>query len=285
MAKVLQKYLRFVKFEHTIFALPFALIGFFLAYEKFAVDWKIFVFVILCMVFARSAAMGFNRYLDWQIDKKNPRTANREIPKGVISPKNALIFVLVNSLLFICCTAFINKLVFYLSFVALAVVLGYSYTKRFTALSHLVLGLGLSLAPIGAYLAVSARFDIIPVLFSLVVLTWVSGFDIIYALQDYEFDKAEGLKSIPVMTGKKNALLISAFLHFLTAVFLVIIGIYGDFGLIYWFGAGIFIILLFYQHTIVKPDDLSRVNFAFFNLNGYASVILAVFVIWDILTK
>ena len=283
MLRNIMKYLRFIKFSHTIFALPFALIGFFLAVEQYGFRWDIFVYIILCMVFARSAAMGFNRFLDKDIDAKNPRTADREIPKGEIDARSAIIFVIINSLLFICCTYLINELVFYLSFVALAVVLGYSYTKRFTPLSHLILGLGLSLAPIGAYLSVSGRFSLLPILFSVIVLFWVSGFDIIYSLMDYDFDKENNLKSIPVLLGKKGALIFSFLLHFFAAVIVIYIGVFFHFSVVYWIGGLLFIVLLFYQHSIVRADDLSRVNFAFFNLNGYASVLYAIFTIWEVL--
>ena len=165
------------------------------------------------MVFARSAAMAFNRYIDRVIDQKNPRTAIREIPSGIIQPKSALLFVFANCVLFITTTFFINKLCFYLSPIALLVILGYSYTKRFTALCHVVLGFGLALAPIGAYLTLSGKFDLLPLLFSFVVLLWVSGFDIIYALQDTDFDKDNALYSIPSFFGKQRALQISTFLH------------------------------------------------------------------------
>ena len=181
----MKNYLSLVKFSHTIFALPFALIGFFIAIGLHGHDfkWTTFVYVILCMVFARSAAMAFNRYVDRKIDKANERTANvREIPNGTIKPTSALVFVIINCVLFIATTYFINPLCFYLSPIALLVVLGYSYTKRFTALCHLVLGIGLGLAPIGAYLAVTGVFDWLPLYFSFAVLFWVSGFDIIYAL-------------------------------------------------------------------------------------------------------
>ena len=237
MGKV-KSYLSLIKFSHTIFAMPFALIGFCIGAqqelhiwmaslyrdyiasswrvyypdeEKEKPLWLIFILIILCMIFARSAAMAFNRYLDRSFDAKNPRTAIREIPAGVLRANNVLLFTIANCLLFIACCYFINKLCFYLSPVALFVVLGYSYTKRFTPLCHLILGLGLSLAPIGAYLAVTGRFDLLPILFSLTVLFWVSGFDIIYALQDEEFDKANKLYSIPAygefitpMRRKKN---------------------------------------------------------------------------------
>ncbi|MEM9821016.1 MAG: UbiA-like polyprenyltransferase, partial [Bacteroidota bacterium] len=177
----MKHYLSLIKFSHTIFALPFALLGFFLAAHRSgdpSFPWHLLLLVILCMVFARSAAMAFNRYLDRDIDLKNPRTANREIPAGVISPNAALAFVVINSLLFIACTWWINPICFYLSPLALLIILGYSYTKRFTFLCHFVLGLGLALAPVGAYLAVLGKFDLIPVLYGLVVLFWVSGFDI-----------------------------------------------------------------------------------------------------------
>jgi len=282
MSIKIQDYFRFIKFSHTVFALPFALIGFSLAYFQQKPDLIILLYVILCMVFARSAAMGFNRYLDRAIDEKNPRTKKREIPTGKISPKAALIFVIIMSALFVAATFFINRLVFWLSFVALAVVLGYSYTKRFTSMSHFILGLGLSLAPIGAYLTVIPRFDLIPILYSFLVLTWVSGFDVIYSLQDYEFDKKEGLNSIPVIMGKKGALKLSVFLHLLSFATIVVIGSISSVGWLYWVGSAIFSALLLYQHLIVKPDDLSKVNLAFGTTNGIASVVFSIFVIADI---
>eukprot|EP01035_Chromulina_nebulosa_P006165 gene6165-8343_t len=199
----------------------------------------IFLLVIVCMITARSAAMAFNRYLDRAFDAKNPRTAIREIPAGIISANKALIFTIVNCLLFITATFFINQICFFLSPVALFVILFYSYTKRFTALCHLVLGLGLSLAPIGAYLAVTGRFDLLPVLFSFAVLCWVSGFDIIYALQDIDFDVSQKLHSIPAALGKKNALRVSELLHVLSAACVISAGVYGHFGWLYWMGSNI----------------------------------------------
>ncbi|MBN1251036.1 MAG: UbiA family prenyltransferase [Bacteroidales bacterium] len=275
------KYFTLVKFSHTIFALPFALIGFFLAvkFANYSLSWQVFLLVVLCMVFARNAAMGFNRLIDKDIDVLNPRTSTREIPAGKISSKSALAFVIINSVLFIIATYFINILVFYLSPVALLVVLGYSYTKRFTVLCHFVLGLGLALAPIGAYLSVTGKFDLLPLLFSSIVFFWTSGFDIIYALQDDEFDKDNLLNSIPVLAGKKYALIISFILHLFSAILIIVAGIYGNFELWYWLGAVIFIMLLAYQHTIVKVDDLTKVNLAFFTTNGIASVIFAFFTI------
>lgn len=244
-----------------------------------------FLLVILCMVFARSAAMAFNRWLDKHFDALNPRTAIREIPAGIISANRALWFVIFNCVAFVAIAWLINPLCFYLSFVALAVVLGYSYTKRFTPLCHLVLGLGLSLAPIGAYLAVTGGFALLPVLFSLTVIFWVSGFDIIYALQDVEFDKQHRLYSIPAALGKEKALQVSTVLHIISAACVIAAGIYGGFGYWYWLGILVFTGMLFYQHSIVKPNDLSRVNLAFMTANGIASVVFAVFVITDLLVS
>ena len=280
----LNNYLTLIKFSHTVFALPFALIGFFLANSQFGFDWGNLVLVLMCMVFARSAAMAFNRYIDRDIDLKNPRTAQvREIPKGVISPKAALLFVISTSLGFILTTYFINTLCFYLSPIALIVVLGYSYTKRFTSLCHLVLGLGLALAPLGAYLAVSGEFALSPILFSVAVLFWVSGFDIIYALQDDTFDKENKLNSIPVFLGRKKALNLSKFFHIITFFSLAYAGVLLEIHLLYWIGFALFSALLIYQHTIISEKDLSRVNLAFFTTNGIGSVVFGVFVILDFL--
>jgi 4-hydroxybenzoate polyprenyltransferase len=277
----MKKYFSLVKFSHTIFAMPFALIGFFLAVhaKEGGRIWPVFIYVILCMVFARSAAMGFNRWLDEKYDRLNPRTAAREIPAGKISKGNALIFVVVNAVLFMLCTFFINPLCLYLSPVALLIILGYSYTKRFTALCHIVLGLGLSLAPIGAYIAVTGRFAWLPVLFSVIVLCWVSGFDIIYALQDDDFDQEHRLHSVPVWLGRKQGLVFSSVLHALAVVLVVIAGVYGAFNWLYWLGAALFTGMLIYQHLLVKPDDLHKVNIAFMTANGIASCIFSVFVI------
>jgi len=275
-------FLSLIKFSHTLFALPFALIGYFLAIEfsVYTFDWILLVKVILCMVFARSAAMAFNRYIDRDIDKANERTAEvREIPKGVISPRNALIFVIINAALFVTTTYFINSICFFLSPIALAITLGYSYTKRFTALCHLILGVGLSFAPIGAYLAVTGTFAWLPLYFSFAVLFWVAGFDLIYSLQDEEFDKSMGLNSIPSVIGKKASLSLSVFFHLITASFILYASYAAEANTFFWLGSIVFIALLFYQHLLVKPNDLSKVNLAFFTTNGIASVIFSIFVI------
>ena len=313
----IKNYLSLVKFSHTIFAMPFALIGFFLGAKawlykiaspslnetsinsephfahpawipitfEFDLPWTLLALVIICMITARSAAMAFNRYLDSHFDAKNPRTAIREIPAGIISKESALRFVIINCFIFILATFFINRICFFLSPVALFVILFYSYTKRFTALCHLVLGVGLSLAPIGAYLAVTGQFALLPILFSFTVLFWVSGFDIIYALQDEEFDKSQQLHSIPAALGKTKALRVSELLHLFAAVCVIAAGVNGHFGWWYWAGIAVFIGMLIYQHSIVKPTDLSKVNIAFMTANGIASVVFAVFVLLDIFLK
>lgn len=279
--KRLINYSRLVKFEHTIFALPFALTGFFFAMQQDSsyLSVKLLIPVLLCMVFARNAAMGFNRFLDREFDKLNPRTALREIPAGVLEPKSVLLFVILNAILFIITTWFINTLCFYLSPVALFVILFYSYTKRFTPLCHFVLSLGLAIAPMGAYLAVAGKFDWLPLMLSLVVFFWVSGFDIIYALQDEDFDKDLNLKSIPSLLGKKRALDLAKIIHFSSAIFVVVVAVLTPANWLHIAGAIIFTGLLAYQHTLVKPNDLSKVNFAFFTTNGIASVVYGLFVI------
>lgn len=279
----MKKYFSLVLFAHTVFAMPFAFIGFFLAITTtdHQFNWIKLLLMVLCMVFARNAAMAFNRYLDRNIDAQNPRTIIRDIPSGRISSIEALIFTIINSLLLILTTLLINRLCFYLSPVALAVVLGYSYTKRFTPLCHLILGLGLALAPIGAYLVVTGEFAMLPVYFSFAVLCWVSGFDIIYALQDEEFDRENKLNSIPAWLGRKKALQISAILHVMAVVFVALPYFFSGLSWFYLAGVLFFIILLIYQHQLVRPDDLSKVDRVFFTTNGIASVVFAVFFLLD----
>ena len=285
----IKNYLSLVKFSHTIFAMPFALIGFVLGLrynwiEHISIDqvWIKFILVIICMVTARSTAMAFNRYLDRHFDKLNPRTAIREIPAGIIKAEKALIFIGINMAIFITATYFINSICFYLSPVALFVILFYSYTKRFTYLCHLVLGIGLSLAPIGAYLAVTGSFAILPLLFSFAVIFWVSGFDIIYALQDIDFDQSQSLYSIPSYWGLERALNIARVLHVFSAIFVILAFYIGGFHLLYLVGLAVFIGMLLYQHSIVKPNDLSKVNIAFMTANGIASVVFGIIVIASI---
>ena len=287
-----KNYLSLVKFSHTIFAMPFALIGFVLGLRYHFIHQTTvdqvglkFILVLVCMVTARSTAMAFNRYLDRHFDKLNPRTAIREIPAGIIKAEKALIFIGINMAIFITATFFINSICFYLSPVALFVILFYSYTKRFTYLCHLVLGIGLSLAPIGAYLAVTGSFDVLPLLFSFAVIFWVSGFDIIYALQDIDFDQSQSLYSIPSQWGLKQSLSISRALHVLSASLVIAAYFVGDFHYLYLLGLLIFIGMLIYQQSIVKPYDLSKVNLAFMTANGIASIVFSVFVIGAMLIQ
>ncbi len=279
----LKQYLSMIKFSHSIFALPFACIGFCLGVRyiqstQSAIAWQLAPLVVLCMVSARSAAMAFNRYLDRDIDALNPRTAVREIPQGIIAPKQALSFTIINCVIFSTATFFINPLCFYLSPVALAVVLGYSYTKRYTPLCHLILGIGLGLAPIGAYVAVTGSFAMLPIWYSMVVIFWVSGFDVLYALQDEAFDRANHLQSIPVLMGTTRALLLSRVLHVIAVTIIIFVGILYSYHAYYWAGAACFIILIIRQHSLVTATNLSRINLAFFTLNGIASMVFATLV-------
>jgi 4-hydroxybenzoate polyprenyltransferase len=286
----IRRYFQLVTFSHTVFALPFAIIGFVLGLSAVYRTGKgipenaiqLLLLVLVCMVTARSAAMAFNRYLDRHFDARNPRTALREIPAGLIAASSALRFVVLNGVVFVLAAFLINSLCGWLSPVALFVILFYSYTKRFTPLCHLVLGIGLSLAPIGAYLAVTGVFDWVPLLFSFAVVGWVSGFDIIYSLQDEAFDRQHHLHSIPVWLGKKRALFVSIVLHVICSLCLLQAGRMGAFGFLYWIAYALFVSMLVYQHSLVKPDDLTRVNRAFMTANGIASVFFGILVVIDL---
>ena len=283
-------YLRLVKFSHTIFAMPFAMIGFTYALKcgnhNLSEPWQwvvLLVQVVLCMVFARNTAMGFNRWADWRIDAENPRTANREIPAGVISPKKALWFVVVNAVLFITTASTINILTAVLSPVALAVVMFYSYCKRFTSLAHLVLGLSLGIAPAGAFIAVTGTLTWQVCLLSLLVLTWCGGFDIIYALQDAKFDRERGLHSIPSKFSVATSLYISIALHCVSVVALVAFALLLPQSWVLWCGVALFTAILVAEHILVTPKKQRSIGIAFGTLNGLASLTLAVFVIANIL--
>ncbi len=285
MLSSVSKYLRLVKFSHTIFAMPFALISF--AYALWSTEsefsWWLLLQVVLCMVFARNVAMGFNRWADRKIDAENPRTASREIPSGQISPRQALIFVIVNAVLFIATASTINLLTALLSPVALAVIMFYSYCKRFTSLAHLVLGLSLSIAPAGAYIAVTGTLTFAPCLLSLVVLTWTGGFDIIYALQDAEFDRKRGLHSIPSRFSVATSLYISIALHCVSVAALVLFGNHLPQSWLLWCGIGLFTAILVAEHILVTPTRQRSIGIAFGTLNGLASLTLATFAILNIL--
>ncbi|MGC9331779.1 MAG: UbiA-like polyprenyltransferase [Bacteroidales bacterium] len=285
LVSTIKYYASLVKFSHSIFAMPFALTGYFLAilHYNYEFEWKDIVLVIICMVLARNTAMGFNRYADAHIDKLNPRTASREIPSGKINPNHALAFIIINMIMFVGITWFINQLVFFLSPVALLIITGYSYTKRFTGLSHYILGLSLAIAPTAAFLVASAHFELLPVLLSGMVLFWTAGFDILYALQDESFDKINKLLSIPVLLGRKKSLIVSAITHLLSLGFLLIFGIVYQGNCVFWLGAALFTALLIYQHCIVTPRDISHINLAFGTLNGIASIVFALFTILSML--
>jgi len=276
MLNKIRAYFSLIKFSHTIFAMPFALIGAVLGYKYGSYDqvpWELFGWVILCMFFARSAAMSFNRYADASIDSLNPRTQNREIPKGIYNPKQVLMFTILNAVFFIATTYFINSLVFYLSPVALAVILGYSYAKRFTYLSHIWLGVALALAPLGAFMVFSAAFSWIPIPFSLIVIFWVSGFDVIYATQDAEFDKTHGLNSIPSRWGVKKALNIALSLHLLAITVVLFTGFLFEWHFVYWIGTAVFSLMLLWEQAIVRKNHNQKtVNMAFATINSYAGL-------------
>ena len=285
MIEKIAKYFRLVKFSHTIFAMPFALMAFAYALWSTEVEfsWWLLLQVVLCMVFARNVAMGFNRWADRKFDAENPRTANREIPSGQISPRKALAFVTINALLFIVTACTINTLTAILSPVALAVVMFYSYCKRFTSLAHLVLGLSLGIAPAGAYIAVTGTLTFAPCLLSLLVLTWCGGFDIIYALQDAEFDRARGLHSIPSRFSTATSLYISIALHCVSIVALFAFANYLPQSWLLWCGIVLFSTILVTEHILVTPKKQRSIGIAFGTLNGLASLTLAVFVIANIL--
>ncbi len=278
-------YMGLVKFSHTIFAMPFALMAFVFALKttEAQFSWILLLQIVGCMVFARNVAMGFNRWTDWRIDRDNPRTASREIPAGKISPKSALIFVIINALLFIAVSSSINLLTAVLSPVALAVVMFYSYCKRFTSWAHIVLGLSLGIAPSAAYIATTGTLTFAPCLISLLVLTWCGGFDIIYALQDIDFDRQRGLHSIPVRFGIRGALYISIALHTVSILALILFSLYCPQGWLLWIGEGLFCGCIILEHILVTPTKQRSIGIAFGTLNGIASLTLATFTILQLI--
>ena len=276
--------LNMIKFEHTVFALPFAIMSAFIASDGFPPLDKC-GWILLAMVGARSCAMAFNRLADAKIDGENPRTAMRAIPAGLITTGSVWIFTIVSAALLVFSAYKLNPLAFALSPLALGVTMGYSYTKRFTSLSHFWLGLSLSIAPIGAWIAVKGRFDWIPMLLGLSVLLWTAGFDIIYACQDFEFDRRTRLHSIPARFGIRWALRLSSALHLITVAILVGLTVLTNLGILYLIGVVIVTFILIYEHAIVRPNDLSRVNLAFFTLNGMVSLVLSVLSVADLLIR
>ena len=271
-----------IKFEHTIFALPFAIISAFIASDGLPAPDKI-GWILLAMVGARSCAMAFNRLADADLDELNPRTAARAIPAGRISKRAVWVFTIVSAALLVFAAYKLNPIAFALSPVALAVIVGYSYSKRWTFVSHLWLGLSISIAPIGTWIAIKGELDWPPMLLGLAILLWIGGFDIIYACQDFEFDRTYGLYSIPACFGKERALQLSTTLHVMMVVALIGVTWLTNLGVLYLIGVGIVTILLVYEHAIVRPNDLSRVNLAFFTLNGIVSLVLMALSVADML--
>ena len=283
----LRNYGRLIRFSHTIFALPFALASVALAWPLHPVSGRGLMWILIAMVGARSAAMGFNRLVDRKFDALNPRTQSWELPQGTVKIWEAVLLTLLASLLFIFAAYRLNPVCFILSPVALAVVFFYSLTKRFTWASHLFLGIALSLAPVGAWLAISdSPIDLeelrIPFFLGMAVLFWLAGFDIIYSLQDRDFDRQQGLQSIPARFGVANALRLSAFFHFCTVIFLALVGLAATVGLVYWLGFIAVSAVLFWEHRIVTPTDLSRINRAFFDFNAYVSIGYLLAIITDV---
>lgn len=276
-------YGKMIKFSHTIFALPFALSSVVFSSIFYKVTLEKLFWILVAMVSARSSAMGFNRVVDKDIDALNPRTKDRELPSGKISIAEAVIFISISSVLFIFSAYKLNKLCFYLSPVALAVIFFYSFTKRFTWFSHLFLGISLGLAPVGAWLAIAGKFELPPIVLGFAVLTWISASDIIYSCQDYEFDKKFGLYSIPQKFGIKNALKISSLIHAVAFVLFLSLKFLLNLGGIYTVGLLIIAIFLIYQHLIVKPNDLSRINFAFNNMNALVSTTYFAFSAFEVM--
>jgi 4-hydroxybenzoate polyprenyltransferase len=271
-----------IKFEHTVFALPFALIAALLAADGLPTPWQA-GWIVAAMVGARSAAMTFNRIVDRGFDQTNPRTERRALPAGDLSTRFAAGFTIVSAALFVVAAWMLNPLCFYLSFPMLGILLGYSYTKRFTSLSHVVLGFAIGMAPLGAWLGIRGEFALTPVLLSAAVMLWIGGFDIIYACQDVSFDRRVRLFSMPARWGLAAALRVSTVFHAGTVFFLIAVARNGGLGVVAYVGIAVVAGILYWEHRIVAPDDLSRVDMAFFNLNGYVSVLLLASVAADVL--
>jgi 4-hydroxybenzoate polyprenyltransferase len=278
MIGTLVTYSRMIKLSHSIFAMPFALSAAVLASREVAVGWAQVGWIIVCMVSARSSAMGFNRLVDREYDARNPRTVSREIPSGQISVRAAWGFTVASAALFVASSGQLGTATLLLSPIALAVIWGYSLAKRFTSWCHLVLGAALALAPSAVWIALTGGFSAVPALLSVVVASWVAGFDILYACQDAEFDRSEGLRSIPARWGVARALGISAALHIVTVAALLALPAVTALSWPYFVGVGVIGAVLAYEHSIVRPGDLSRIDKAFFDLNGYVSLLFFVFV-------
>jgi 4-hydroxybenzoate polyprenyltransferase len=281
MLKRLAITLEMIKFEHTVFALPFALVSALFAAGGLP-SWRTLGWILVAMVGARSSAMAFNRLVDCAYDARNPRTAGRALPRGLLSPAQVWLFVVVSTLLFVVAAAELNLLALALSPLALLIIWGYSFTKRFTRWSHLGLGLGIGIAPLGAWIAVRGSIALAPALLTAAVMLWVGGFDVIYACQDTEFDRREGLHSLPSILGVGPALNISRAMHVGTVALLAAGGWAVHAGAAYYCGVGFVAALLVLEQNLVRPTDLSRVNAAFFTVNGFVSVGLLLFTVADV---
>ncbi len=278
----LKVFFEMIKFEHTIFALPFAYLGAFLASHGVPSMMKLF-WITLAMIGARTAAMSLNRLIDRHIDARNPRTSQRALPAGQLRVAEVTLYTILSFLLLGFSAYKLNILALFLMPIAVFFLVLYSYTKRFTWACHFVLGISLGLAPAGAWIGVTGHWALAPVLLGLGVMTWVAGFDVVYACQDVEFDRREGLKSIPAIFGLRRGLEISAFLHTIAPIFFILVGVVMSMGWLYYVGVGIAIVLLFRQHRLVSADDFSKIGVAFFDLNGYLSILLFVFSIMDLI--
>ena len=274
-------FIKMIKLEHSLFALPFAFVGMILAANGLP-SWNVILWVVVAMVGARSAAMGVNRYADAEIDARNPRTASREIPAGNISKKATLFYILVSLALYFTAAFMLNRLTAVLSPIPVLIFILYAYAKRFTNFCHVILGIALGLAPICAWIAVTGSIDTAPFILGAAVILWVAGFDILYAIQDIEYDRIEGLHSIPAVFGTGGSLIIARILHFAAICLFISLMAFTNLGYIYLAGVLLSGALMAYEHSLVSKDDLSKLNMAFFNMNAYISITIMIFTIIDI---
>ncbi len=275
-------FVKMIKLEHTVFALPFAFVGMFLAANGMP-SWDVILWIVVAMIGARSAAMGLNRYADAEIDARNPRTASREIPAGNISKKSTIIYIAFSLLIYFTAAFMLNRLTAILSPIPVLIFILYAYAKRFTNFCHIILGIALGLAPVCAWIAVTGTIDLPPFILGLAILAWVSGFDILYAIQDIDYDREEGLYSIPAALGVQGSLITARLLHVTAVILFIALTGVSNLGYIYLAGVLISAAFMAYEHSLISKDDLSKLNVAFFNMNAYISITIMVFSIVDIL--
>ena len=274
-------FLKMIKLEHSLFALPFAFVGMFLAANGMP-SWNVILWVVVAMVGARSAAMGLNRYADAEIDARNPRTASREIPAGNISKKSTIFYIILSLAVYFLAALMLNRLTAILSPIPILIFILYAYAKRFTNFCHIILGIALGLAPVCAWIAVTGTVNLPPFILGGAIILWVAGFDILYAIQDIEYDRKEGLHSIPAVFGVSGSLIIARLLHFAAFFLFILLMAFTNLGYIYLAGVLISGALMAYEHSLVSKDDLSKLNMAFFNMNAYISITIMIFSIIDI---